>query len=304
VGSNEFLDVIVALLVTAAGAGLVASAVVARWPGHDPTAPRLRADSPVLQQHDGHRGRLRALWRTRMDPGVATGLALTLAVTALVVLTATAGILLLMVRAKTGVARYDLTLAEWGATHATPGSTAVVRRLSLLGGTAGVLAIAAVVGVLEYRRLPKRALPALLGLTVLGQFAVTNIIKAIVERARPDINQLTGFAGSSFPSGHAAAAATLFAVVALLVGRRRSRRARAAIAGCAVGVATMVAGTRVLLGVHWLTDVLAGLAIGWAWFVLCSLAFGGRLLDFGAPETAAAGATAAGNGQRTGTASA
>ena len=43
-----------------------------------------------------------------------------------------------------------------------------------------------------------------------------------------------------------------------------------------------VAGTRVLLGVHWLTDVLAGLAVGWAWFALWSIAFGGRLLEFGA----------------------
>jgi undecaprenyl-diphosphatase len=50
-----------------------------------------------------------------------------------------------------------------------------------------------------------------------------------------------------------------------------------------VAVAITVSGTRILLGVHWLTDVLAGVAIGWAWFALCSLAFGGRLLDFGAP---------------------
>lgn len=59
------------------------------------------------------------------------------------------------------------------------------------------------------------------------------------------------------------------------------------IAGVAVGVAVVVAGTRVLPGVHWLTDVLAGLAVGWAWFALWSMAFGGRLLEFGAPAALA-----------------
>ena len=235
----------------------------------------------------GRRARLRALWRARLDPEVATGLALTLAVATFVVLVAAAGVLLLMVRTETGVARFDLAFAEWGASNATLGSTAVLRRLSLLGGTAGVILVSVVAGVVEYRRLPDRAVPALLVATVLGQFAVTNGIKEIVERARPDISQLTGFAGSSFPSGHAAAAAATFAVVALLVGRRRSRSTRAVIAGVAVAVAVIVAGTRVLLGVHWLTDVLAGLAVGWAWFALWSIAFGGRLLEFGAPAALA-----------------
>jgi membrane-associated phospholipid phosphatase len=40
--------------------------------------------------------------------------------------------------------------------------------------------------------------------------------------------------------------------------------------------------------VHWLSDVLGGLALGWAWFALSSIAFGGRLLRFGAPVAAAA----------------
>jgi membrane-associated phospholipid phosphatase len=39
--------------------------------------------------------------------------------------------------------------------------------------------------------------------------------------------------------------------------------------------------------VHWFSDVLGGLALGWAWFALCSIAFGGRLLSFGAPAAQA-----------------
>jgi undecaprenyl-diphosphatase len=216
-----------------------------------------------------------------------TGLALTLGVAAVAVLTAGAGLLLIMIRTKTGIAHYDLAFARWGASHATSGSTTVLRRLSDLGGTIGVVSLALIVGIVEFRRLPNRAIPALLALTVLGQFAVVNLIKVIVDRARPALDQLTGFSSSSFPSGHAASAAATFAVIALLLGRRRGRRARAAVAGGAVAIAVTVAGTRVLLGVHWLTDVLAGLAIGWAWFALCSIAFGGRLLDFGSPAALA-----------------
>jgi undecaprenyl-diphosphatase len=60
------------------------------------------------------------------------------------------------------------------------------------------------------------------------------------------------------------------------------------LAGLAVGIAVGVAASRVLLDVHWLSDVIAGLALGWGWFALCAIAFGGRILRFGvAAETAA-----------------
>ena len=282
-GTNRVLDVILVILGIGAAAGLLTWGATVRWPNHDPAAPRLDRSSPVLHHGTGRRTRLRAVWRTRMDPQVATGLALTLGVAALVVLTVAAGLLLLMVRSEAGLARFDLSFARWAADHATPASTTMLRWISAFGGTAGVLGLAVVVGVVEHRRLPNRSIPAFLALTILGQFAVTNLIKIIVDRARPALDQLTGFSSTSFPSGHAAAAAAGLAAIALLLGRRRSRRARAAVAGGAVAIAVMVAGTRVGLGVHWFTDVLAGLAIGWAWFALWSIAFGGRLLHFGAP---------------------
>ena len=49
-----------------------------------------------------------------------------------------------------------------------------------------------------------------------------------------------------------------------------------------------VASSRVLLDVHWLSDVIAGLLLGWGWFAICGIAFGGRLLQFGAPAELAA----------------
>jgi undecaprenyl-diphosphatase len=116
---------------------------------------------------------------------------------------------------------------------------------------------------------------------------LVNTTKYIVGRPRPDIAQLTGFSGSSFPSGHAAAAAATLAAVAFLVGRGRSQRVKVIAASLAAALAVGVATTRVLLGVHWLTDVLAGVALGWGWFALCSVAFGGRILRFGQPVVVA-----------------
>jgi membrane-associated phospholipid phosphatase len=120
-------------------------------------------------------------------------------------------------------------------------------------------------------------------LVVAGQNVLANVVKVLVDRARPDIHPLAGFSGASFPSGHSAAAAATYAACALLIGRGGSPRVRAGLAGAAVAIAVAVAASRVLLDVHWFTDVLAGLALGWAWFALCAIAFGGRLLRFGAP---------------------
>lgn len=143
---------------------------------------------------------------------------LTVAVAALVAVTVAVGLLLLMVQTHSGFAKWDLSFARWGGDNATAASTQWLKRVNELGGTVVVVGVTLVVGVVEYWRRPNRAIPGLLVLAVLGQFAVVEVIKVVMGRDRPAIHQLSGFSGASFPSGHAAAAATTYAVLALLVG--------------------------------------------------------------------------------------
>lgn len=269
------------VLALAVAAGLLAGLGMHHWPSADPLAPHLsreRLDLEV-QRHP----RLAAYARARLDPRVATGLVLTSAVVVVVAGMAAFGVLVYLVRTHEGFAQFDLGAAKYGATHATPLSTRVLRMLTQLGGAVVLAPLAAVVAFVGSRRGKPLVVTGFLALSVGGQFLVVNGIKSVVSRARPDLVRLTGFSGSSFPSGHAAAAAASLAAFALVLGRRRSRPVRKALAATAVGLAVAVASTRVLLGVHWLTDVLAGLAVGWTWFALCSIAFGGRLLHFAQP---------------------
>ena len=150
------------------------------------------------------------------------------------------------------------------------------------------VAVIVVVGAVETIRLPNKWIVPFLITVVVGEVVLVNTVKELLHRVRPTFNPIAETLGPSFPSGHSATAAALYAAVALVLARRRSPRTRALLAGCAVAIAVGVACSRVMLGVHWLSDVIAGLAFGWAWFAICAIAFGGRFLHFGAPVEQAA----------------
>lgn len=266
---------------------MVAAGVVAliarRWPAIE--APQV-SEPKIVQEVKSHPGFAHHLQR-HFNPKTETGLAL---IIASVVFTAAAvgmGVVIAMIRLNTGLERYDVRLAQYGADHATGWSTNAMRNISQLGGTSLIVSLAVLATIFELIRKPSKALPLFMLVVVAGQFALSNGVKYIVERARPDISRLTGFSGTSFPSGHATAASATLAAIALISTRNRSRRTKIAAAAIAAGLAVVVAATRVFLGVHWFTDVLAGLLVGWGWFAICSIAFGGRLLTFGLPVATA-----------------
>ena len=275
------MSVIGIIIIGAAVAALLFGVTAWHWPNADPASPSVSATTLDIEVR-AH-PRLRRLLRAPMDPGTAAGVGLTAALLIVGAVAVVFGVLLAMVHTNTGLARYDSSAARWAASHATSGSTRILRDINWFGSTELTVSLAVVVAAIEYRRSRSVAVIWFLLVVILGQMLLVFVTRGIVDRTRPNIDRLSGFAGTSFPSGHAAIASSTFAAIALLVGRRRRKYTKAILAATAGAIAIAVAETRVLLGVHWVTDVIAGLAIGWGWFALTSIAFGGRHLKFGQP---------------------
>ena len=283
------MPVIVLLLVALTAGALVAGAV---WryptvvhPGPTPAVETARQVGATVRRHPKLRGFLAA----RLDPSVATGLALTAALVLTIGGGFAFGLLTYLVRTNAHLAGLDHGAAEWGRRHATAGSTHVLNGITQLGSIYVVIALSVLLAGVQTIRARSYWIAPFLVAVVGGEELLTNTVKTLVDRTRPTFNPAAATLGPSFPSGHSATAAAFYAAAALILGRGRSRPVRALLAGLAVAVAVAVAATRVLLDVHWLTDVIAGLALGWAWFAICGIAFGGRILRFGAAAEIAAG---------------
>ena len=276
------MPLLILLLVALVVAGAVA---FVSW--HYPTpmaspTPSL-APARAVGRELGHHSRLRRTVTRRLNPKVATGLALTVALAAVVLGGIVLGALAYLVRTNSQLLDLDESVAQWSSDHAGPVSDRALEAITQLGATWLVVMLAFVVAVAGYLRRPNRWIPVFLLVVIVGERLLTNGIKELLDRVRPSLNPVAETLGPSFPSGHTTTAAAFYAAAALVLGRGVGPHGRALLAGVAAGIAVAVACTRVFLGVHWLTDTLAGLFLGWAWFAACAVAFGGRrFLRFGA----------------------
>ena len=160
---------------------------------------------------------------------------------------------------------------QWMIGHRTALLNPVMVKVSNLGGTAGMTVLTALgIGLLVGRRYYRDALVVLVAGAVAGP--LVSGFKHLYARQRPPVaTQLVFEPTYALPSGHALSSTVvvgILTVVAVTMLRSTAYRILVVCAGASVVVAIGV--SRLYLGVHWLTDVLAGWFLGGAWLALCT----------------------------------
>ena len=180
-----------------------------------------------------------------------------------------------------------LTLAAWGAGALTITATRsldlhgvrdlasdrttllsdVAHVLSFIGSGYVIIPLAVVITIGLYARARKPDAFAV-ALSVAGAMALSSLVKVIVDRARPPVHHLEAVSSASFPSGHATQSTGFFLAMLLAwLAARPGRPGRSAAIAATVVLIGAIGLSRVYLGVHYPTDVLAGIVLGGVWAV-------------------------------------
>ena len=178
-----------------------------------------------------------------------------------------AGELLGLAERPDGSTGFDRSITSWSVDHRASWLTTVARALSTIGSQKVLLPLVAVVAIVLIVR-GARTPAGLLIVIWAGAIELYSLAKNVVDRPRPPMHLwLTSASSSSFPSGHATQSLSTFAALALVSAAVAPIARRPGLALAAV-VAAGVGWSRVYLGVHWATDVLAGWLAAACWVAL------------------------------------
>lgn len=186
-------------------------------------------------------------------------------------------LLWLLVRdASSALARADVMIAE-ALNEAVQGHPAVVDVLRVVTDLAGTVTSMVVFSLTTaFLALQRRwRLAIFTAVTGLGLALLIPVSKSLIGRARPivDVPLVEAPVNASFPSGHAMSAVVLWGTLALLAMPAVRRRARPKVFAVVVVLILVIGATRLALGVHFLSDVLAGWTLGVAWLGAMVLSF-------------------------------
>ncbi|MFN2503347.1 MAG: phosphatase PAP2 family protein [Acidimicrobiales bacterium] len=205
--------------------------------------------------------------RRRLDPQQRYGLRLTLLGLTMVLVAVPFSTLLFQVLAKGSLTRLDGSLADRlnAEVHDRPAVLRFLEAITWLGRPGWLAVVIGAAAAFAWWR-GRRRLALFLVVTALGGGLVDSLVKILVDRPRPVVDHpvITAF-GKSFPSGHAMSSLVCYGAVllAFLPAVRRRLRPLAVLLTALLVLA--IGSSRLLLGVHFLTDVLGGFVLGLAW---------------------------------------
>ena len=180
----------------------------------------------------------------------------------------------LVVANNSGLHKFDSMTHDWAVRERNSGSTAFFAFMTTAGGPVVMgLLTGIIAGALFVRKRPRWAVYLLV---TAGGGALLNMeLKRFYERARPALAEMLRRAhGYSFPSGHAMGATVVLGALAYLVVRtQRTWRQKSAVIAAAVTVILAVASSRIYLGVHWVSDVVAGITCGCLWLATTTIGY-------------------------------
>jgi membrane-associated phospholipid phosphatase len=221
-----------------------------------------------LLQHRFHRQY--SFVRSRLSPQGLYGLYLTIGAVALVGAAWVFGGISEDLITGDPLVQVDAVISEWFRSHANPRFTMGMQFATALASTIAVSILFALMGCFFlWKRLWYRL--AGLVLVVAGGMLLNFMLKDLFDRARPGwADPSLALTGSSYPSGHTMMATLIYGfMAAYLIPRVASWPWRLVIATVTVALVLLVAFSRMYLGAHYLSDVLAAMAAGVAWLALC-----------------------------------
>ena len=170
-----------------------------------------------------------------------------------------------------GLGTFDRAVGEFVRGFTTPSLTRVAIDITNLGSASIEIALLIVVGAFLLLRLKHIWETVLLAISLSGAWLLNTILKGLFQRARPDIAFLVEAGGYSFPSGHAMVASAFYGVIGYLLWLNLRNRSKPSwyIVVLTFALIILIGLSRIYLGVHFASDVIAGYAAGGVWAIAC-----------------------------------
>lgn len=161
------------------------------------------------------------------------------------------------------ITEFDRTLSLWIHAQAQPWLDTGMKAITRGGDWRTLFLFTLLCGAFFFFRQRRKREPALLLLAFSLSYLINPLLKHLVQRERPQLwaTLIARPSDFSFPSGHAMSAMTVYGLAAWLLARTHPQQ-RWGFRLCAAVMIVLIGFSRVYLGVHWTTDVLAGFLVG------------------------------------------